>query len=494
MRRLFIILGILGLVFLFTFSGDRGNVYKSLRGFERILAIIQTDYYQEPDADSLIKGAIDGMIDVLGDPHSNYLTAEEYNELKISTQGEFGGVGIQIGIREDKLTVISTLEGTPAERVNLLPGDYIAKVEGKSTKGWTTQQAAKNIRGTPGTDIVLTIERGDEIFDVTITREIIKINPVPYACLYDSDIGYVRLASFSRQAESKLETAVDSLFEAGAKKLIFDLRNNSGGLLDQGVGVAELFLSPGKLIVETKGRRSGDRKFLTRIPDRWGEYPLVVLVNEGAASASEIVAGAIQDWERGIILGARTFGKGSVQNVFPLEGGGALRLTTALWYIASGRCINKRKNDTLRPVFKTLGPRGRKIYGGGGITPDIIDTLPSMTKFEQSIYRKGLFFSFVNTYTKGHKDLKKNLVITPTILDSFKIFITNHDIKFTDAQFEEVKKMITYRLKIEFGGYLNGLRARYKYALPDDPQFNHALVLLEKAGSSKDLFDNLKTK
>jgi len=487
MRKVFMIL-----VFLFTFSGDRANIYRSLRVFERVLSLIQTNYYQEVAAESLIRGALEGMIDALDDPHSDYMTEEEYSELKISTRGEFGGVGIQIGIREEKLTVISTLEGTPAERVGLMAGDHITHVDGESTKGWTTQQAAQHIRGKPGTEVILTIERGGEVFDVTIKREIIKINPIPYFNLVDEDIGYVRLASFSRRAESRLERVIDSLFEAGAKKLIFDLRNNSGGLLDQGVGVAELFLPPGKLIVETKGRRSGDRKFLSRVPDRWGDYPLVVLVNRGSASASEIVAGAIQDWERGIILGERTFGKGSVQNVFPLEDGGALRLTTALWYIASGRCINKKENDTLRPEYKTLGPRRRTVYGGGGITPDIIDTLPTMTRLEQEIYRRGLFFTFSVGYAQHHPELKKEITITPGILDSFKLFLTKHEIEFTDEEFSQSEEMIRYRLKIEFAGYLHGLRARYEYALPGDPQFQHALQLLRGASSTDELFSNLE--
>jgi carboxyl-terminal processing protease len=342
-----IALGVLLAVF---FSGGRGvqrvdavpkESYEGLETFTNILSIIQKNYVDEVQTKQLVEGAINGMLSSL-DPHSAYLTPDLYKELQVDTKGSFGGLGIEITSRNGVLTVVSPIEDTPAYRAGVKAGDQIMKIEGEFTKDMTLVDAVKKMRGPKDTKVTLTLKRENvpELFDVTLTREIIKIQSVKSKML-EKGYGYVRVTQFQERTDDDLERALKTLDKeaGGLQGLVLDLRNDPGGLLTQAVKVSDLFLDSG-LIVYTDGRLENQKqKYFAHKPGTWADFPMVVLVNGGSASASEIVAGALQDHKRALVLGTTTFGKGSVQTILPLDDNSALRLTTARYFTPSGRSI-----------------------------------------------------------------------------------------------------------------------------------------------------------
>jgi len=318
------------------------ELYKELELFESALSLVRSDYVEEPEAKQLIYGALKGMLSTL-DPYSQFLDPDSYNELKVETEGAFGGLGIEITIKDDLLTVITAIDDTPAFHAGLQPGDRIVKIDGALTRGLTLLDAVKKLRGKPGTKVTLTIlrEGADELKEVALERGIIKIQSVREAKVLEDHIGYIRVSEFRDQTTKDVAGAIEQLKTKAMDSLILDLRNNPGGLLDEAVSVSELFLERQQLIVSTKGRlRNQNMEFHSRTNGVINGLPLVVLINEGSASASEIVAGAIQDHHRGILLGSKSHGKASVQTIFPLKDGSALRLTTAKYYTPAGRMIH----------------------------------------------------------------------------------------------------------------------------------------------------------
>jgi carboxyl-terminal processing protease len=325
-------------------SAEDKTVYEQLQIFSDVLDIVQENYVEEADSKELVEGAINGMLKTL-DPHSSYLNPDAYKELQVETKGSFGGIGIEITIRDGFLTVVSPLEGTPAYDLGIEAGDQILRVDGESTKEMTLMEAVKKMRGPKGTKVVLTIMR--EGFakpkDFVVTRATIAIKSVRAKTL-EPGYGYLRLSQFQSTTAKDLGQALTKLEQENQplKGLILDMRNNPGGLLDQAVKVSDEFLDEG-LIVYTGGRlKSQDMRFEAHANTRPHRYPIVVLVNEGSASAAEIVAGALQDHKRAVVVGVETFGKGSVQTVMPLRNGAALRLTTSLYYTPSGRSIQAK--------------------------------------------------------------------------------------------------------------------------------------------------------
>jgi carboxyl-terminal processing protease len=315
--------------------------YEGLETFTNILSIIQKNYVDDVQTKQLIEGAINGMLASL-DPHSAYLTPDLYKELQVDTRGSFGGLGIEITNRNGLLTVVSPIEDTPAYRAGVKSGDQIMKINGEFTKDMTLVDAVKKMRGPKDTKVTLTLKRETlpELFDVTMNREIIKIQSVKSKKL-EPGYGYVRVTQFQERTDDDLERALKNLDKeaGGLQGVVLDLRNDPGGLLTQAVRVADLFLDSG-LIVYTDGRLENQKqKYFAHKPGTWSDFPMVVLVNGGSASASEIVAGALQDHKRALILGTQTFGKGSVQTILPLDDTSALRLTTARYYTPSGRSI-----------------------------------------------------------------------------------------------------------------------------------------------------------
>jgi len=318
------------------------GIYPQMELFSKVMAIIQQNYVKEVSVKKLIEGALEGMLSSL-DPYSQFMPPEVYQEVKIETEGKFGGVGMVITRKEGIITVISPLEDTPAFRAGIKPGDRIIEIDGESTKGWTTTQAAHKLRGEPGTEVTIKIwrEKEEKFLTITLTREIIHIKSVKDPEVLEEGIGYLRISAFREDTDEELRKALEVLKEKRVKALILDLRNNPGGLLQQAVEVSDIFLPPEKLVVYTEGRNRTNRKnYYSRHPALFtSPFPVVIMVNEGSASASEIVAAALKDWKVGILLGEKTFGKGSVQSIIPIDEEYHIRLTTAYYYAPFGECI-----------------------------------------------------------------------------------------------------------------------------------------------------------
>jgi len=358
MKRLGLIAAAAGAVFLFALHQDVGGAqaanpsntaqtYKELNLFGDVFALVRARYADTVNDDTLIEGAINGMLTSL-DPHSNYLNAKNFNDMKVQTRGEFGGLGIEVSMENGLVKVVSPIDDTPAARAGLKPGDLITHLDGAPVQGLTLPEAVEKMRGPVNSDLNLTIRReGREPFDVKLTRAVIKIKSVR-SHLENKNIGYIRITSFNEQTDVGLNNAMKNLKQQAHNELVgivLDLRNNPGGLLDQAVAVSNAFLDKGE-IVSTRGRRSDDAQRYNAHPgDIAAGLPVAVLINGGSASASEIVAGALQDHHRAIIIGTRSFGKGSVQTIIPLAGQGAMRLTTARYYTPSGRSIQAKGID-----------------------------------------------------------------------------------------------------------------------------------------------------
>lgn len=331
-------------------AAQKDSVYPNMKLFSEVMEKVRNDYVEGQDTSyrELVYGALKGMIDKL-DPHSEFMDPEKYKELQNDTQGQFGGLGIIIAMKENFVTVVAPLEDTPGFKAGILSGDRIIKIEGKSTENMGLQDAVKNLRGEPGTDVSITMMRpsSGEVKDYKLTRAIINVDMVKDINgkkefpLGDNKIGYVRLVQFGEKTSDDLETALTKLKAQGMQALVLDLRWNPGGLLDQAVEVCQKFLPRGQLVVSTEGRNSTQKFSAKGHGDELHSMPIVVLVNLGSASASEIVAGCLQDLHRAIILGEKTFGKGSVQSIIPLDDGSALRLTTAKYYTPSHKVIHE---------------------------------------------------------------------------------------------------------------------------------------------------------
>lgn len=445
-------------------SSKSDPFYKGITLFEKVIQKINFGYVEEVDMEALTRHAIDGALEIL-DPHTTFFEPKDYEELMVHTEGEFGGLGIQISLRDKILTVMTPISGTPAERAGIRSGDRILKIDDKSTKGITLEKAVSQMRGKPGTTVTITISREGEaeLVDYEIERAVIKIKSVPYVGLIKDSIGYLQLTTFSQDAGDAVRTGVDSLINMGAKGVIFDLRFNPGGLLTQAQAVTSVFIPDDKLVVFTKGRlRSYSDSLFTKWKPALPEgMPLVVMVNGASASAAEIVSGAIQDWDYGVVLGDTTFGKGSVQTVLPIDSERHLKMTTAFYYTPSGRCINRPENgirgdeedtaliadaeegetDTAAvdstkdsvEVFYTAN--GRPVYGGGGVIPDtIIDNQPE-PYIVRKLLLKDLFFKFANA---SYPTLKEEGLVFDTtyevddaMLNRFYAFIDSAEFDYS---------------------------------------------------------------
>src|SRR5712671_231718 len=377
-------------------SANTAETYKQLNLFGDVLEIVRNGYADEVKDDQLVEGAINGMLTAL-DPHSNYLNSKNFNNMKVQTRGEFGGLGIEVSMENGLVKVVSPIDDTPAAHAGLKPGDLITHLDGNAVQGLTLPEAVEKMRGPVNSDINLTIRReGQEPFDVKLTRAIIKIQSVR-SHLEGNNIGYIRVTSFNEQTDVGLNNAMKNLKQQANNKLIgviLDLRNNPGGLLDQAVAVSDAFLEKGE-IVSTRGKRAEEAQRYNARPGTKPAtgLPVAVLINGGSASASEIVAGALQDHHRAILLGTRSFGKGSVQTIIPLAGHGAMRLTTARYYTPSGRSIQAKGIDPdivveAAKIEKTpeKGEKGDKVATATDLKKDDSgDGPPEQTSVDPSI-------------------------------------------------------------------------------------------------------------
>jgi carboxyl-terminal processing protease len=493
-------------------GGAAGDMYGNLDLFVEVLSRVEESYVDPVDSHQLVDGALRGMLKEL-DPYSQYLDEKSFTQLRTITHGEFGGIGIVVSIRNRYPTVISPIEGTPAWEAGLSSGDIISQIDGKSSYDITVEDAADLLRGAPGTTVAVTVRREGQPNERTVPleRRVIKTKAVPYAFVTDDRVGYLRLASFSESTGEETRAAIAQLKRDGARSLVLDLRMNPGGLLDQAVDVAEQFLPKGSMVVYTDGRiRQQDHQYFAseRTPEtRW---PMVVLIDGGSASASEIVAGAIQDTDRGLLVGRTSFGKGSVQSVFPLAGEkAALKLTTALYYTPSGRSIHRkdRENDEeafldedegvappaphaapgeARPEYRTAG--GRTVYGGGGIAPDIDVRQDSLPPIVIQVEQLGLPFRFANRWVNTHEVPVTGRTVPEKQWRDFLSFMQSEadslDVKALQAE----RPVLERALRRELARRLGGDAAAARVVLEEDSVFQRAHRILSVARRAEDVF------
>jgi carboxyl-terminal processing protease len=500
-------------------GAQESTVYRA-RLFDEVHRLVSERYVEEMDSSDLYRMAIDGMLSELGDPYSVFISADQADDLELSIEGDYGGLGIRIQKVGEWITVMGVIPNSPAERQGLMTGDRIVGVEGESARGWDDTEAVERLRGPKGTPVSISMGRvgASEPLEFTIVRDEIHVETVK-SFMVDERIGFVGLDQFSRDARTELADAIRAVQEEGAEALILDLRGNPGGLLDQGVAVSDLFLAQGAGIVETRSRVE-DQNFTFGAPngEEFPGLPVVVLVNYASASASEILAGALQDHDRALILGTPTFGKGSVQTVFSLPGGNHLKLTTAGWYTPSGRSITRAAlqgaGDDLShavsaqmsamrgiavdtaglEVFHTSG--GRAVYGGGGITPDVI--IPDTTTvderdFERAVGRAGfslnqLAFRFGVKWTNDHPDIDRDFVVTPEMREQFYQEISEiEDLEIDRELFDRVAARIDRFLEAQIANSAFGELEMFKRFETQSPMYLEAVRLLGEASTPEDL-------
>ena len=459
-----LLIGLLGAGWLL--SQDRvqavGEQQYDLKLLQQVVERIRAQYVDDLNEGEAIDAAIRGMLATL-DPYTEFLEKKQNDEMKMmQIQGKYGGLGIKITKprQENALVVVALFDDTPAYDVGLQTGDRIVRIEDQSTADIDVSQAADLLRGSPGTSVTISVSREGEAasIDYTLTRAIITIPVVPYAGMLDGAIGYIKLNQFTEDASREVEQALKQLGEQGARGYLLDLRGNPGGLLEQAVGVAGKFLEEERLVVYTMGRPGTDqRSYHASGTFTLKEAPLVVLVDRYSASASEIVAGAIQDWDRGIVAGRPTFGKASVQQIFPMNKGTALKITTARYYTPSGRLIqridgNRREPgppgtppDDMGETDETgeadeTGPEtyetniGRTVYGGGGITPDIEFAVPEYPPLIQALTNQSLFIKFASHYVSGNPDVDQaTFDVSDEMIDAFRRFVDARSFEYTST-------------------------------------------------------------
>lgn len=483
------------------------DLQNSLKQFTRVLTVVERNYADPVDVDKVVyDGAIPGMLHVL-DPHSNFFDPKQYALFREEQQGKYYGVGMTIAARENQTIVVAPFVGSPAFKAGIRPGDVIFKVDGKSCDGLSSNEVADMLKGAKGTavHIAVTREGWDKPIEVTVVRDEIPRPGVEYFSMIRPGIGYVRVTTFNETTDSDLAEAMRQLDYPKLDGLILDLRNNGGGLLSQAVGMADMFLDKGDLVVFHHGRVSDEHRYYATRGNQGLDIPLVILVNSGTASASEIVSGAVQDHDRGLVVGETTFGKGLVQTQFQLSEETALLLTTARYYTPSGRLIQRDyKNVSLydyhynpkapeKPELK-LTDTGRQVYGGGGITPDDVVVAPKPDDFEQLLYRRGVFYplpqgvgDFARFYLGQKPEITRDFVTSDAVLDQFRKYLTQQHIKFTEQEIQTDLSWLKWQIRREVFTTVFGLTDGYKVELQDDPQLDKAIRLIPQ---SKALYQN----
>jgi carboxyl-terminal processing protease len=473
------------------------DVSDSLKQFANVYDIVEQNYAEPVNPDKAIyNGAIPGMLHVL-DPHSNFFDPKSYSLLREDQRGKYYGVGMTVGPRNNKVIVIAPFVGTPAYRAGIHPGDIIVAVDSKPTDNMTTGDVADLLKGPKGTTVHITIlrEGADKPLDFTVVRDEIPRYSVDLHFLIRPGIGYMHVSGFNETTEKEVQDALDAFAQQGeVKGLVLDLRQNPGGLLNEGVGVADKFLHKGQLIVSHHGRSSPERRYTAAHGNGGRDYPLVVLVNRGTASAAEIVAGAIQDHDRGLILGETTFGKGLVQTVYPLANDTGLALTTAKYYTPSGRLIQRdysnvslydyyfERDDSNNIANKEvkLTDSGRTVYGGGGISPDVKFDAPKSNHFQDTLLQHYGFFNFAKHYVINHK-ITKNFEVDENIMQEFRKSLEADNIPFTEADLLQNNDWIRSNIKSEVFVDAFGQEEGLKVKAETDPEVLRGLDLLPQA-------------
>jgi carboxyl-terminal processing protease len=482
--------------------------YEAAHLYEQVYDHVSTDFVDTLSDSVLYRKSIDGMLYELHDPYSVFLSPDRFTRLGEIVTGDYAGVGIEVDIRGGSIVIVAPLPGGPAERAGVQPGDRITKINGKSTEGWTGEEASKALRGKPGSSVVMEIERAGSSSPITltVTRQRVHQSAVRRTALLPGDVGYVDVKAFSDSTASEVSHAVEGLLGRGMKSLVIDLRTNPGGLLSEGVKVADLFLDPGQRIVSMKGRiPSANQSFLDSAKQRWPDLPIVVLVDGRSASAAEIVAGALQDHDRAVLVGRPTYGKGSAQTVFPFGGAGGLKLTTAKWFTPAGRSISKvvvdpDDPDTEETValhqqrFRT--DAGRTVLGGGGITPDVLagDTTaaPAEAALVQELGAKaGVFRDEVTELAlsakANHTISSPDFAVTPAMRDELWRRLMARGVKLSRTTFDQAGPAVSRLLGYEIARYVFGPDAEIRRRASSDAALAKAVALAAGVKSEADL-------
>ena len=480
-----------------------------LRAFQDELLMLLSDNSHEATLQDLVTHAIEGMFYDL-DPNSGFLRADAFRRLTDLTHGGFGGLGISIDRQGDYVIVVSPIEGTPAYKMGIQAGDKIVEVDGENVVGMQTDDVISKMRGEPGTRVVIGIDRPSvpDLMEFEIIREIIRLTSVPYAFVLDNGIGYIRIREFNANTTNELRTALDNLEAEGIDGLIIDLRSNTGGLLNEAVDTINEFIGRDKLVVFTRGRARGtNREYHTSYSRMRPDYPVVTMINQASASASEIFAGSMQDWDRGLVVGMPSFGKGSVQSVIPLHENYGMRVTISKYYIKSGRSIHKDLNDRLmrgedvsqeeidaieraneENVYYTVN--GRQVIGGGGIIPDIEIEGTLMNRLERDIRRLNLFFEFSMDYFANHRDeIEHNFKPDTEMINDFLAFGEAKGLEYTQAEVDSSMTFIEVSLKRDIISRKFGDQEGYKAALGIDTQLMTVMELFDRYHTLEEMFE-----
>jgi len=483
-------------------TASTDDYQSAVRQFTKVLDVVQNNYADPVDVDKAVyQGAIPGMLRML-DPHSNFFDAKQFALLREDQRGKYYGVGMIVAPRENHTVVMAPYVGAPAYNAGLRPGDVIVKVDDKSTDGLTTSEVADMLKGPKNTVVKITVTREGypEPLVFTVTRDEIPRHSVDIAFLLKPGVGYIRLSGFNETTDSEIANALRQLNAPSLDGLILDMRGNPGGLLNEAVAVGDMFLDKNQLIVSHRGRSSPERQYRAVRGNQGMTVPLVILVNNNSASATEIVSGAVQDHDRGLIVGETTFGKGLVQTVTPLSENTGLALTTARYYTPSGRLIQRDyKSVSLyeyhyerkvpdHPTEVKLTDSGRQVTGGGGITPDIVVPAPKLTKFQQLLYRDDVFFpaetgvgGFTRYYLGTKPTVNKDFEVDDLLMHKFREYLGTHSVRYTEFEMAENLDWIKRKIKQEVFMSTFGQQEGFKVLLEADPQVQKAVEALPEA-------------
>ena len=515
---------VLGGVFGSSVVSSQDALSQQYRVFTSALSMIDREYVEKVPADRLVYGAIDGMLKTL-DPHSNFFDPKQYAQMRERQQGSYYGLGITIQSIENDITVMTIFEGSPAFKRGLRRGDVIARIEGEDAKGWTTEQAVKKLKGPKGTSVNISLRRrgADELINMDVVRDEVNITTVRGAFMIDNETGYIKLAEFSETSDRELGAALEQLRAKGMKRLLFDMRDNPGGLLDQAIRVANRFLPQGDLIVYQRGRvPNSDQDYRAMERSEYADLPLVVMVNRNSASASEIVAGAVQDHDRAIVVGETTFGKALVQSVYRISEGAGVAVTTGRYYTPSGRMIQRpwdgSFDEYMTYTFRDQSQNrerssadlkytdaGRKVYGGGGIEPDKFMAGPvegfNPTRFGRQLYARQVFANFADQFSaegdtrlsaanKNKKPLARGFAVSDAMMADFRKSLETQKVRIDEAALQQDDAFIRAMIHYEIDLALFGIDEARRNLILRDPQaqfaatqFSESMKLTELARS-----------
>ena len=504
-------------------GSSQDRVPEHYKSFTAALATIQSQYVEEVESDRLVYGAINGMLQTL-DPHSSFMDPKSYAQMRERQEGRYYGLGVTIQAPNGDITAIRVFEGSPAHDKGIRRGDVIAEIEGQSTKGWTTEDAVAKLRGPKGTVVNIGLRRKglEQLIPVAVNRDQVSIPSLSAVFMVDRETGYVGITDFAEHTDEDLGAALESLTKKGMKRLVLDLRSNPGGQLDQAIRITNRFVPKGAMVVYTRGRvPNSDQDYRATDTPEYTTIPMITLVNRSSASASEIVSGALQDYDRSLIIGETTFGKALVQSVYRVSGGAGLALTTARYYTPSGRLIQRPWDGTfdeyLTYTMKDQSQRtysadqlkyttgGRKVYSGGGIEPDERFDGPlegfNPTRFGRSLFNRGLFASFAEqfyyegdtrpgTKAPGFKYVKKDFEVDAAMVQDFKAFVIGKNTKMEEDSWTKDLEFIKAMIRFEIDTAVFDIATARQHLITADPQARFALGRFSEAEKLVELSKN----